>query len=248
MENKTDKVIQFYQEESHSYDRKRFLSAKGKYLDSYQKNIVVGMVDSWSGKQILDVGCGTGRFSVELIRQGADVVSIDTSTEMLRRLNEKTGEDPVPGSPTLVCGGAYDLPFKDNEFDGCVCINVLNHLAGWGRVFTEIGRVIRPGGFFIMNFANMSSPYFPVALWVNLDHRSIVGRVYSRWDNPFNVRKELCRAHLIPQKIVGATMLPPFIPLRLTDFLIRRIIPLLNRSVLRLAAGSVFICNRVEKK
>lgn len=97
----------------------------------------------FTGKRLLNVGCGTGGFNVAAERAGARTWGIDTSQEAvaicaLRR--------------TLGVGGHYSaaaaeaLPFRDGAFDLVVCLSTLEHVADVKASLTEMVRVLRPGG------------------------------------------------------------------------------------------------------
>jgi 2-polyprenyl-3-methyl-5-hydroxy-6-metoxy-1,4-benzoquinol methylase len=64
--------------------------------------------------KILDIGCGTGRHSIELSRRGYDVVGIDLSESLLKRAKEKASEQNL--QIAFQKHDARELPFWD-EFD-----------------------------------------------------------------------------------------------------------------------------------
>ena len=64
------------------YDAKRF-SKGGGLIDSHEKQIVTNFIDAIDGKKILDIACGTARFSLMLAALGADVVALDSSEPMI---------------------------------------------------------------------------------------------------------------------------------------------------------------------
>jgi len=240
-------VIDFYKKGAEVYDARRFSTTVGKYTDFAQKEIVLGMVDSWEGKRVLDLGCGTGRFTIEISKRGAIVTAIDPSTEMLAKLNQKIKNTSINGVAhfvNLVNGSAYNLPFENNEFEGCICINVLNHLPNWDKVLSEIHRILIPNGFFIMNFTNIFSLYLPIALWVNLTKRSVVGNVYSRWDILLGVRKKLRQAGFNPEQIMGIT-LPPLDTPKMMLLPLEKFNTFLRNSSLKRLASTIFVYSRV---
>lgn len=241
---KRKQVVDFYEEESKIYDKRRFLTSEGKYIDRVQKELVLSMVDSWENKTILDLGCGTGRFSIELAQQGAVVTGLDPAKEMLDETYKKVEDASSIGAIQLIKGNAYNLPFKSDTFDSCICISVLNHLRSWDKVFNEIHRVVKQNGFFIMSFTNLISLYFPAALWVNLTKRSIFDDVYSRWDLLPRVKKELRRAGFNPTKIAGITNPPP-LPSPLAIFLLKKSTHLSSNPFIKRVSSTVFIYNQV---
>jgi ubiquinone/menaquinone biosynthesis C-methylase UbiE len=89
---------------------------------------------------ILDAGTGTGRFATSLSNADRRIVALDSSAQMLERLQQKA---PNLG---LVRSDIYRIPAADNTFDGAVCMHVLFHLPDWKEVLKELARVVRPEG------------------------------------------------------------------------------------------------------
>ena len=77
-----------YDLEALSYDKSRFCSRLGKHIDRMHKRIVESLLNS-SGKTLLDVGVGTGRFATWLAERGFEVVGVDISREMLKKAKKK---------------------------------------------------------------------------------------------------------------------------------------------------------------
>ncbi len=95
------------------------------------------------GALILEVGAGTGRITSPLLQQGANLVGIDLSRPMLRRLRAKQP------AARLAEANAVDLPFADVQFDGLLTIHVLHLVGRWREALREIRRVLRPGGAYV---------------------------------------------------------------------------------------------------
>jgi ubiquinone/menaquinone biosynthesis C-methylase UbiE len=93
---------------------------------------------------VVDVGCGTALFTIDLARHfaAAEVVGVDISEPMLR-IARKRARGP---SPAFVQGSVYALPFADRSVD--VVTNSISY--HWylepRRALGEIRRVLRPGG------------------------------------------------------------------------------------------------------
>lgn len=92
---------------------------------------------------VLELGCGNGKLLKPLANAGIDVVGLDVSWNILRRL--------PPGSP-LVLADAAALPFCDGAFSAVLDIHCTGHLghAGRAQAAREAWRVLRPGGVLVV--------------------------------------------------------------------------------------------------
>jgi ubiquinone/menaquinone biosynthesis C-methylase UbiE len=92
---------------------------------------------------IIDLGCGTGRFSEPLAaRFGVRVIATDTSQTMLDQARRKR----TTGSVVLVRASAQVLPFSDGSADAVFMSMVCHHLADPVVVAKECRRVLRDSG------------------------------------------------------------------------------------------------------
>jgi len=83
---------------------------------------------------ILDVGVGTGRFSIPLCEAGFQVTGIDLSSGMLKKCKEK-------GHSQIVKANACQMPFFENYFDNAFMTHVLHLAEDWKCLLREITRV-----------------------------------------------------------------------------------------------------------
>ena len=97
-------------------------------------------------KTILDLGCGAGRHSILLCKQGFQVVALDISETALKTLDGRLKTGSVD-NVALVKHEMWDLPFIEGYFDGIICTNVLHHgkIVEIKRTAGEIRRVMREG-------------------------------------------------------------------------------------------------------
>ncbi len=93
---------------------------------------------------VLDLCCGQGNVTEALLRDGHQVTSVDFSAAMLGHARRR-----VPGG-NFVEADAQDLPFPDGTFGTVVCSFGLMHVPDQPRALAEIGRVLAPGGRFVM--------------------------------------------------------------------------------------------------
>ncbi|MFC4987945.1 MULTISPECIES: class I SAM-dependent methyltransferase [Saliphagus] len=109
------------------YDDKRF-SRGGRLIDRREKRALLEAVGPVEGREILEIACGTGRFTTMLARRGADVVGLDISAAMLRQGREKARRAGVADHLEFLRGDAGRLPFPDDHFDTVVAMRFF-HLA-----------------------------------------------------------------------------------------------------------------------
>ncbi len=106
----------------------------------------------------LEVGAGTGYFSLNLVRAGVlhEAVCTDISPGMLDTLRDNAEHVGVHTVETLAAD-AERLPFPDECFDLVFGHAILHHLPDVARAFAEFHRVLRPGGRLV--FAGEPSRY-----------------------------------------------------------------------------------------
>lgn len=99
-------------------------------------------------KIVLDLGCGSGRYTRILLRYGGKLWGIDPSKKLLeiaKKENKKAN---------LKLGTVYKLPFKSNFFDLVVAGLVIDHFKNLNQAFKEISRVLKKDGIFIFSRSN----------------------------------------------------------------------------------------------
>jgi SAM-dependent methyltransferase len=95
--------------------------------------------------KILDAGCGTGAMLSHLTPYGG-VVGVDVSPEAIRLATSRQVE-----GCELVQSSVTDLPFDDEVFDLVTSFDVICCIDEHGLAFTELSRVLKPGGRVILN-------------------------------------------------------------------------------------------------
>lgn len=110
----------------------------------------LSLMDRWmtklpQGSKCLEVGCGDGYFSSEIVRRNLSVTGIDFSSEGVRRAQERT-----PEARFVVHDLTQPLPFEADSFSAVWCSEVLEHLFSPLFVLQEIQRVLRPGGMALL--------------------------------------------------------------------------------------------------
>jgi ubiquinone/menaquinone biosynthesis C-methylase UbiE len=127
----------------------------GRLVDEVEKQAVFGLTPEVRGRRILEIGCGTGNFSLALAQKRARVVGLDYSSPMLARAREKVSKQGL--DLALVRGLASHLPFADESFDGVMCILAMDFMAERELALREMVRVLRLGGFLLVGMLNRFS-------------------------------------------------------------------------------------------
>jgi ubiquinone/menaquinone biosynthesis C-methylase UbiE len=114
--------------------------------------------DRYSGKRLLEVGCGTGTDSLQFARGGARFTGIDLtprSIEIASKRFEVYGQ-----SGDFYLSDAENLDFPDASFDVVYSFGVIHHTPNTERAAAEIHRVLKPGGKAIVMVYHRSSLYY----------------------------------------------------------------------------------------
>lgn len=109
--------------------------------------------------RILDLGCGTGRFSIYLAKYGFDVFGIDIWPDFVRIARDKANESQTTGIVNFVVGRSEELPHKSNLFDMIMVLDVLEHVCDWQKTLSEIARVTKSGGIVLIETTNKMCPF-----------------------------------------------------------------------------------------
>jgi ubiquinone/menaquinone biosynthesis C-methylase UbiE len=103
----------------------------------------------------LDIGCGTGTFSRALAAAGRRVVGIDGAPTMIAEANCLAESSGLSEQVSFrIERNLEQLPFRDGEFDGCICFSVLEYLENPESACREMARVVKPGGTIIISVPN----------------------------------------------------------------------------------------------
>ena len=151
--------MNYLEEYYNSYDEEgRLLSRHGQveYLTTmrYIKECLEGISDPG----ILEVGAGTGRYSVTLAKQGLQVTAVELIEHKQKKLRAKLdGTEPI----STIQGNAVDLSlFPDNTFDLTMLLGPMYHLYTREeklRALSEAVRVTKPGGHILVAYC-MNEP------------------------------------------------------------------------------------------
>lgn len=107
--------------------------------------------------KLMDAGCGYGRYTEPLSRI-FDVYAVDISRSMLEIVKKYTGKTFL-----------YDISktkFKKDFFDVVICLDVTNHIESLDSTIAEFHRVLKNGGFLVINITNPRSFWRPTSILI----------------------------------------------------------------------------------
>jgi ubiquinone/menaquinone biosynthesis C-methylase UbiE len=103
--------------------------------------------------RILEIGPGSGYFSVELARRvhSGRLELFDLQPEMLAKARRKLARETIDNVGYTVGNASVRLPFPDAYFDVVVLVTVLREVPDKRACLTEINRVLRPAGVVVFH-------------------------------------------------------------------------------------------------
>jgi SAM-dependent methyltransferase len=174
-----DRARAYYDDFSRRYENERHHGYHA-LLDELELDIALPLA---SGRDVLEVGCGTGLILERLARVASHAEGIDLSPGMLEKARAR--------GLTVKEASATALPYPDACFDLVVSFKVLAHVPDLATALAEMARVCRPGGRILAELYNPWSLRF-LAKRLGGPGKISEGRsesdVFTRWDPPHRLR------------------------------------------------------------
>jgi SAM-dependent methyltransferase len=194
-----------------------------------------------SGGRLIEVGAGFGRLAGEY--RGYDsVVLLDSSDVHVAAAAEAVG--------------AAALPFPDSYFDAAVCVRVLHHFGDPVPVIRELGRVVRPGGVLVLEYANkrnlkaIARRLLGRQDWSPFEPGAVEYRPFHHDHAPVDMRRALrCAGFTIERMRAASLFRVPALTRRLAPRKLARLEELLQEPLGSITPGpSVFVLARRQDR
>ncbi len=120
----------------------------------------MGALNIKAGEHVLDLGCGRGEETIEAARltgPRGKATGLDLTEGMIAKAREHAAMENAANT-AFVQGDIEALPFEACVFDGVMSNCVINHARDKKRAFSEIHRVLRPRGRFVVSDAVSKIP------------------------------------------------------------------------------------------
>ena len=108
---------------------------------------VLNAINNIHFNKVLDVGCGTGVIlkGISSINSDVELFGLDLSENMIAKATQRLGT-----TANLSVGDAENLPYADNTFDLVCCVESFHHYPNPKKALSEINRVLKNGGLFLL--------------------------------------------------------------------------------------------------
>lgn len=126
------------------FDRIAALCNESWNHNAHYHGYLLGQIPKRCG-QVLEIGCGIGRFSRLLAGRAESVVAIDLSPQMIRRARERS---KLYTNIEFVNGDVMTYHLPDEQFDCIATLTTLHHLPA-ERILRRISKALKPGGVFV---------------------------------------------------------------------------------------------------
>jgi 2-polyprenyl-3-methyl-5-hydroxy-6-metoxy-1,4-benzoquinol methylase len=168
------------------------------------------------GMEVLELGCGTGYFTKEIAKTGAQLTAIDISPELI-----EIAEQTVRNAEriTFSIQNAYAMNLEDDRFDAVVGSSILHHL-NVALALRECFRVLKPGGTICFTEPNMLNPQIALQKNIPFLKRRLGDSPDETAFFAWIVRKQLTSAAFVDIGVRCFDFLHPGIPAPLLPLLV----------------------------
>ncbi|HBX23533.1 MAG TPA: SAM-dependent methyltransferase [Desulfotomaculum sp.] len=134
-----------------------YLAPAGCFADRVEKDAILSYLKVEPQLSALDIGCGTGNYTLLLARSGLRVTGLDISPGMLVRARAKAEEAHL--DIKFLQGDAVALPFNDNTFDIVLSVSALEFAPHLETALQEAYRVLKSGGQLVVGVLGRDSTW-----------------------------------------------------------------------------------------
>jgi ubiquinone/menaquinone biosynthesis C-methylase UbiE len=145
---------QLFDEWPEAYDR-WFTTPIGSLVRKVEAELILDLLKPKQGEVILDAGCGTGVFTLDILSLGSHVIGLDISLPMLIHARKKLKGYPFQ----MVLSDILNLPFRENFFDKVVSVTALEFIEDAKGAVGELFRITKRGGCIVVATLNSLSPW-----------------------------------------------------------------------------------------
>ena len=185
-----------------------FIEKQSKYFDTYNSDIETidliniplaekielaylnNLIGDMTGKKLLDLGCGTGKFGLKLADKADEIVGIDIARHQIEIANQTAEKYGIANFKGVV-GDFKDGSYPE-YFDFVLAVNVIHHTDDIDLILNNVLGSLKPGGKLVIFEINPLNPLFIPFLFFIGQLKSHLTKEYWR-SNIYSLRKMLER-------------------------------------------------------
>ncbi|MBR2465836.1 MAG: class I SAM-dependent methyltransferase [Clostridia bacterium] len=178
-----DLIAPFYDEINGSLD----YSAWADFIEKIVKKEYSGTPELW-----LDLGCGTGRMTLELAKRGYDMTGVDSSPEMLDAARDAAERAGLSDRMLWLCQDMREFELYGTVDVTVSCLDCVNHLVSssdLGRCFSLVHNYLSPDGLFIFD---VNGKYKFENIYADRSYVMEEDGALCIWQNDYNGRTKIC--------------------------------------------------------
>jgi ubiquinone/menaquinone biosynthesis C-methylase UbiE len=127
-----------------------YQTQKGALVDALETECAFDLFRPGRGMKVLDVGCGTGNFSLKMAAMGARVTGVDVSAPMIENARKKAAASIYGQQLDFHVMDLYHLDFPDASFDHVLSMAAFEFVHEDLQALDEMLRVVKPGGYVLI--------------------------------------------------------------------------------------------------
>lgn len=143
-------------------------------------------------KEVLDLGCGTGKMTLELCRRGYDMIGVDISPEMLTLARQSGEDEGMSDRLLLLCQDMCEFELYGTVEATVSCLDCVNHLTSTKQLqqcFSLVHNYLVPDGLFIFD---VNSKYKFENIYADNSFVLEEDGLMCVWQNYYNKKSHLC--------------------------------------------------------
>ena len=160
-ERSRELVKDTYSNTAESYDRIRETDPHGRLISDHDIHLFESIFPKSQGNMdVLELGAGTGRFTLPVLERGFEITTTDVNESMIEAIQKKVADKGWEDKCHAQTADIFNLSFDDSSFDYIFTIHVIPRfttLQDQVAAIHEIGRVLKPGGRVLFNYSNKCS-------------------------------------------------------------------------------------------
>jgi len=165
--------------DTYDYDYSTYWN-KREYEHGSEEIVLNKILKTSKGMWFLDIGGSFGRLSDTYCHKYTHPVIVDYSLKTLQK-NKKELKHRYPNIE-LIAANAYNLPFRENTFDGALMVRVLHHIENPKECISEIFRTLNSNAIYIQEYANKVHIKAVIRAFIKFDFSILNTQPYQQPD------------------------------------------------------------------